>query len=120
MRAKYSAVPIRHQNVGAVDETKADGHLCVPLLHLLQLLEELEVAGHDDGLSGGRYLHGYVQFLLLCRPSFLQSIVGWYQSPVDGQKVDMHGDIEAIILNDLFYTRVYPTCTYMHRACMVS
>ena len=90
MRAKYSAVPIRHQNVGAVDETKADGHLCVPLLHLLQLLEELEVAGHDDGLSGGRYLHGYVQFLLCVPVRLLCSaalhFVGWYQSPVDGRR----------------------------------
>lgn len=74
MRAEYSAVPIRHQNVGTVDETKADGHLRVPLLHLLQLLEELEVAGHDDGLSGGRYLHGYVQFLL-CREAAVRLLL---------------------------------------------
>lgn len=58
MRPQDAAIPVRQQNVGAVDEPKTDGHFRVPLLHLLQLLEEPEVAGDDDGLSGGRYLHG--------------------------------------------------------------
>lgn len=58
MRPQDAAIPVRQQNIGAVDEPKTDGHFRVPLLHLLQLLEELEVAGNDDGLSGGCYLHG--------------------------------------------------------------
>ena len=58
MRTQDAAIPVRQQNIGAVHEPKTDGHFRVPLLHLLQLLEELEVAGNDDGLSGGRYLHG--------------------------------------------------------------
>ncbi len=51
VRSEYPAVPLPHEYVRAVDEAVRYAH--VAHVAVLELLEELEVAGGDDDLACG-------------------------------------------------------------------
>ena len=53
MRSEYPPVPLPHEYVRTVDEAVRYAHVAHALLAVLELLEELEVAGGDDDLAGG-------------------------------------------------------------------
>ena len=53
VRSEYPAVPLPHEYVRTVDEAVRYAHVAHALLAVLELLEELEVAGGDDDLAGG-------------------------------------------------------------------
>ena len=53
-RPKDCALPMRQADVVRVDQTEADGPIRgLSLLHLLELVEQDEVARHDDRLARG-------------------------------------------------------------------
>jgi hypothetical protein len=57
MRTQDAAIPFAHEDITAVHEAVANAHVAQPLLAVLQLLQQLEVAGRYYCFSGWQALH---------------------------------------------------------------